>query len=749
MLKSKLSAVFVVVIVFAALWVGDRHNWFQQPAQAQGPGPQEECQKLRHHGDPGAQACYQRLAQSRDALTRAEGLWGLHDWEGANAAFQQAIKDNDKDPNRRVRWGRMYLEHYGPATAQELFQEALELDERNAQALLGMAMVASESFQGEAVKFAEEALSIDPTLYEAMEVVARVHLEDNNPEKARTAAEAALKISPEALNALSILAVADWLEDKPGTEWTDKINAVNPRYAKLHETAGHFFVINRRYDEGIEQYRKALEIEPDLWSARAELGVNLMRFGMDGEAYQHLEACYNGGWKSALVTNTLTLMDSYKNFEVTETPTTILKVHKKEADLVRPYFQAELDRAMATYEKKYKHKLDGPVQIEVYPDHPDFEVRTMGLPGLGALGVTFGKVVAMDSPSSRKPGDFHWASTLWHELSHVYVLSMTKSRTPRWFTEGVAVYEETATEPHWGDRMTPREIEALKEDKLLPIADLDRGFIHPSYPEQVIVSYYQGGQVITFIAEKWGYDAVIQMIHAFAELKDTATVVEEVLKVTPEEFDAQFFPWLKAKTQKTVDGFEDWRKQLIAVSEAVKAKDWDKVIAGGTAIRDIYPEYVEPGSVYEFLAQAYIEKGDKASAIAQLEAYAKVGGRVPYQLKQLADLQSEAGNKQAAAAVLEKLNMIYLDDDAAHMKLGQLYADLNNQAGAVKEYRAAVAAGPSDPAEAHYRLARSLNATGQKNEALDQVLLALEAAPSFKPAQQLLLELDEAEPTAK
>ena len=41
----------------------------------------------------------------------------------------------------------------------------------------------------------------------------------------------------------------------------------------------------------------------------------------------------------------------------------------------------------------------------------------MGLPGLGALGVTFGKVVAMDSPSGRKPGDFHWASTLWHELS--------------------------------------------------------------------------------------------------------------------------------------------------------------------------------------------------------------------------------------------------------------------------------------------------------------------------------------------
>ena len=48
-------------------------------------------------------------------------------------------------------------------------------------------------------------------------------------------------------------------------------------------------------------------------------------------------------------------------------------------------------------------KLTGPVQVEVYPDHEDFAVRTMGMPGLGALGVTFGQVVAMDSPRHASP----------------------------------------------------------------------------------------------------------------------------------------------------------------------------------------------------------------------------------------------------------------------------------------------------------------------------------------------------------
>ena len=81
-------------------------------------------------------------------------------------------------------------------------------------------------------------------------------------------------------------------------------------------------------------------------------------------------------------------------------------------------------------------KLSGPVQPgRADPDHEDFAVRTMGMPGLGALGVTFGQVVAMDSPSARKPGDFNWGSTLWHEMSHVYILSATNGRVPRWFTE--------------------------------------------------------------------------------------------------------------------------------------------------------------------------------------------------------------------------------------------------------------------------------------------------------------------------
>ncbi len=63
--------------------------------------------------------------------------------------------------------------------------------------------------------------------------------------------------------------------------WFDRIAKINPVYGEAWATAGHFFIINRRYDEGIAAYRKAIAVDPDLWDARAELGVNLMRMGQE------------------------------------------------------------------------------------------------------------------------------------------------------------------------------------------------------------------------------------------------------------------------------------------------------------------------------------------------------------------------------------------------------------------------------------------------------------------------------------
>ena len=84
-------------------------------------------------------------------------------------------------------------------------------------------------------------------------------------------------------------------------------------------------------------------MDPQLYSARADLGINLMRQGQDEEAFKQLETCYNNGYQSKGIRNSLKLMDTYKNYLTFKTDRSILKVHKKEAELLRPYFQSEID----------------------------------------------------------------------------------------------------------------------------------------------------------------------------------------------------------------------------------------------------------------------------------------------------------------------------------------------------------------------------------------------------------------------
>ncbi len=67
-----------------------------------------------------------------------------------------------------------------------------------------------------------------------------------------------------------------------------------------------------------------------------------MRLGQEDEPRQQLELCYNNGYRDAATVNSLRLLDSYKNFDTFKDDTTILKLHKNEAELLRPYFEEVL-----------------------------------------------------------------------------------------------------------------------------------------------------------------------------------------------------------------------------------------------------------------------------------------------------------------------------------------------------------------------------------------------------------------------
>lgn len=705
-----------------------------------------DCRLLTKHGRQAeAATCYQALSQSRDPYLRAEGDWGLRRYEDANNDFRAAVAQSPANANDRVRWGRLLHERFNNTDAEGLFQEALKIDPNDAQAYLGMALVSADGYDSKALQYTAKAIQLDPKLVEAHELMAQLALEDSNTAEAAKQADEAIRLSPDALDAMAVHAAIEVLAGRPPDAWFDKIHQVNPSYGEAYAIVAHHLVLNYRYEDGVAYYRKAIAANPELWSARSELGINLMRLGQEDEPRKQLQMCYDNGYRDAATVNSLRLLESDKDFVTFTDSTTILKLKKSEADLLRPYFEDVLKRAMATYQAKYKMTLPGPVQVEVYTNHDDFAVRTLGMPGLGALGVTFGEVVAMDSPSAAKPGDSIWASTLWHEMSHVYILTATNHRVPRWFTEGLAVHEETQASPEWGDRITPDIVVALRDKKLLPIAQLDRGFVRPEYPSQVLVSYYEAGRICDYIQSRWGADKLLDMVHSFAQLKTTPEAIQQTLGISAQEFDQQFQAWLYQQDGGPAAHFDEWVAKLKDLTQQAQSHNYAAVLKEGEEVRQLYPSYIYDANAYEFMAQAHLALGDKKAAAQILTSYEKLGGRKPGTLKELASLEEGLGEMKEAAATLDRINYIDPVDEDLHRRLAALWLAQGNNAGAIREYSAVLAMHPLDVASARFGLAQAYLAEGQRDKAQDNVLQALEAAPDYQPAQKMLLQLQNPE----
>jgi hypothetical protein len=472
-----------------------------------------------------------------------------------------------------------------------------------------------------------------------------------------------------------------------------------------------------------------------------------MRLGKEEEPRKELELSYEHSYRNAATVNSLRLLDSYKDFETIQDTATVLKIKKNEAALLKIYMQPELHTILSVYEKKYQMHLYDRVQVEVYMDHEDFAVRTTGMPGLGALGVTFGKVIAMDSPSARKPGDFNWGSTLWHEMSHVYILTATNHRVPRWFTEGLAVHEEGEHSLEWKNRATPEVLMAIRDKRLLPITKLDRGFVYPDYPSEIYVSYFQAGSVCDFVAARWGEDKLLKMVHAYAENQATSQVIQQVIGIEPSAFDQQFLSWINEKYGNEAAGFDSWKEKIKYLVAAVQQGHLDVVLAKGPEIIAAYPDYVGEANVYELMALAYKAKGDANSEAAVLAQYERQGGQSPSVLKRLAALKEASGQSVEAADILEKINYIYpVNDEDLHRHLGDLLYGQKRYDAAIREYSAVVASNPVDKAGAQFHLAEAYLSAGQKDKAEESVLAALEIAPGYRPAQRMLLQLNQSSP---
>jgi tetratricopeptide (TPR) repeat protein len=106
----------------------------------------------------------------------------------------------------------------------------------------------------------------------------------------------------------------------------------------------------------------------------------------------------------------------------------------------------------------------------------------------------------------------------------------------------------------------------------------------------------------------------------------------------------------------------------------------------------------------------------------------------------------ELGDRTGALAALDRAVWINPFDPDAHLKLAELAAALADRKIAIRERRALLALDPTDRVEALYQLALAYADSGDLASARREVLRALEQAPNYSKAQDLLLRLRSARP---
>ncbi len=719
----------------------------------------EQCDEMQWRGElVQARQCYGQLISSNpELLVQAESTWALGDIKSANTLFQSAVKADPDNALIRLRWGELFLQTYQYQTAFELFQEALLREPQNNFAQIGAAKALAERFESDAKKYIDQVMSNENAApgarYQALLLLARMAMEATEMFKAVEILNEAESIAMEndllPMEIYALFASMDLLEGMSDSEWISRALDMNPAYGDIYAIPGYFFWVSRRYRESIELFGKAIEIEPDHWIAHMELGINLLRDNQVTRARQHLEIAYGGDPYNPKTVNTLRLLDTFNEYDlinVPESPTKntfpriIFRLHKDESGVLKPYAEKLAERGIREFTERYQFALKEPVIIEIYPNHDDFVVRTIGMPGVGILGAAFGYVFAMDSPTDHPDKEYHWGTTLWHELAHVFTLETTDHLIPRWYSEGISVFEEWRYGPIKGIRIPVNVLGAMAEDKFLPIAELDGGFIRPSYNEQVIVSYMQAGLVCEFITREFGSDKIVDMLTEFREGADTSQAVRRVLEIAPEEFDERFDDFITREFSNLLDHLDDWKKLHQTAVKALAEEDWQDALEAAEQAVEIFPEYVESDSPMLFMATAYAKLGNDEAELNILHEYWQQGGYAPDAIWLLARKFYNRGNKSMAIEVLDSFNLVDPFDAELHSTLGDWLMEEERLTDALVEYEVALAMNPHDIAAAYYRIANVNHHLEQFDEARKNVLAALEIAPHYRPAQKLLLE---------
>lgn len=687
----------------------------------------------------------------------------LEKFQNANRLFGEAVKKQPEDWRLYIPWGEVFIEKYNLPEAQAVFFDALKRNPNCAPALLGLARTQAATNLEQAMSTAEAALKLNPASPATRTLIADFFLHANKENEAANKLAEVLAEFASYTPALALQAVLADRAQKPNevTRLAQAAAMINPKDASLFIRLGEDAARRYLFQESVTYFRRALAMDSENWAAAAGLGNSLSRLGEEQEAKVYLEQVFKHDPYNVIAVNLLNLFDDLAKYDTIRTAHFLIRMHAQDRPLLGATAAELCEAAYRDMAARYRVNFKQPIKVEIFPKHEEFAVRCFGLPGAEVfLGICFGPLLAMDSPRARERGAFNWQETLWHEIAHVVHLELTGNRIPRWLAEGLAVYEASRARSEWRMNMELAMIRALRQNTLLPLRELDEGFT--KNPETVALVYYQASQIIAFIEARHGFDQVLALLPYFKQGRKTEDALRLVFAQSVESFDQSFHTFLRQRFQPdSVEVELDMKLAGKPSAETLQRraeehpKNFFATLAYGRYLvqngpeplaekyllraKKLLPAYVEEGNPYAALAELYSKHGRQNEAAQELEFLTAHNGKAIDEALKLGEWRLALKDTSAALTAFTRALAIYPYQVETQRRLGELWLAQQRPQAAVSALQAALALGPVDRAGIYCLLAEAYLKAGQRGLAKKQVLLALEIAPTFERAQELLL----------
>ncbi len=709
------------------------------------------------------------------ALGRVALLLGVDAKSVLERLYQVAQKE---DPKLRDTWlamGDLALEKKDYALAAKTFSEGLKQAPDDADTLYGLACAYQPSARSKMLELLQTALEKNEHHVPSLLLLADHTLDAEDYEAADKLLTRALKVNPHHPRAWAYRAVLAHLRNDAAGETEARARALhhwatNP---EVDYTIGLKLARNYRFTEGATHQRRALAFKPDFLPAQIQLAEDLLRLGED-EGWKLAAAVHQRDGYDVTAYNLHSLHGTMQKFRALTNEHFVLRMSQSEAALYGDRALALLENARARLTAKYGIELESPTYIEIFPEQKDFAVRTFGMPhNPGFLGVCFGRVVTANSPASQGGNPSNWEAVLLHEFCHVVTLQMTKNKMPRWLSEGISVYEELQANPTWGQTMNPRYREMVLGDDLKPVSELSSAFLSPKSDLHVQFAYYQSSLVVEYLVGQFGFEKLKAILR---DLGEGVEINDAIPKHTApmNQIEKEFAAFAKAKAKALGPGLE-WEKPaevdprlralvapdvnltanksknywllLNAAKELVSEKQWEAAKTPLQTLIEHYPDQAGPNSAYALLAAVHRGLNDPVAERAALEQWAAREADALEAYLRLMELAENEKDWNAVTVNAERFLAVNPLLAPPYRFLATASEGLGKSEPAISAYQKLLLLDPADPADVHFRLARQLRLNNDPT-AKRHVLQALEEAPRFRAAHQLLLELAQADTTS-